>query len=129
MSEELDTDTIVDRIVEEDPRYPRQAYGFMMEALKHTTGKLPVRRHVTGQELSLSIREYAIRQFGISTRFILSQWGITRTRDFGEIVFNLVRAGLMRKTEEDSIDDFDDMYDFETEFDRNFVITVDKTVC
>lgn len=127
MSEEIDADTVIDRILDEDPRYPRQAYGFMMEALKHTTGKLSVRRHVSGQELSVGLQEFAIRQFGVSTRYVLEQWGITRTRDFGEIVFNLVNAGLMRKTEEDSIDDFNDVFDFETEFDRNFNIVVDKS--
>ena len=128
MSEdEIDADAILDKIVEQDDRYPRQAYCFIMDALKYTSSQLPVRRHVTGQELSMGIRDFAIAQYGISTRLVLNQWGITATRDFGELVFNLVNAGLMRKTEEDSISDFDDVYDFETEFDTNFEIVVDKS--
>jgi uncharacterized repeat protein (TIGR04138 family) len=127
MSEEMDADAVVDRILERDPRYPRQAYGFVMEALKHTTSKLPVRRHVTGQELSLGIRDFAVKQFGIAARLVFEQWGITRTRDFGEIVFNLVHAGLMRKTDEDRIEDFNEVFDFETEFDEKVIFIVDKT--
>lgn len=127
MSEELDADTVIDQILDVDPRYPRQAYGFIMEGLKHTTSRLPVRRHVTGQELSIGIRDYAIGQYGIATRLVFEQWGLTGTRDFGEIVFNLIQAGLMRKTDEDSLDDFNEVFDFETEFDKKYVIAVDKT--
>lgn len=127
MSEDLDADTIIDQILDFDPRYPRQAYGFIMEGLKHTTSRLPVRRHVTGQELSLGIRDYAISQYGIAAGLVFDQWGLTQTRDFGEIVFNLIQAGLMRKTDEDSLDDFNDVFDFETEFDKKYVISVDKT--
>ena len=127
MSEEIDADAILDQILEKNDHYPRQAYCFMMEALKHTTSELPIRRHVTGQELSNGIRDYAIDQYGISARLVLEQWNITTTRDFGEIVFNLVKAGLMRKTEEDSVEDFNDVYDFETEFETKYRIVVDKS--
>ena len=98
-----------------------------MDALKHTTGSLPVRRHVTGQELSIGIRDYAIEQFGIAVPLIFEQWGISSTRNFGEMVFNMVNAGLMRKTDDDDISDFEDVYDFKTEFEANFKIKVDKS--
>ncbi|MEE2710392.1 MAG: Minf_1886 family protein [Gemmatimonadota bacterium] len=127
MSEDMDADAILDNIINRDNRYSRQAYCFLMDALKHTTGSLPVRRHVTGQELSMGIRDYAIEQFGIAVPLIFEQWGISSTRDFGEMVFNMVNAGLMRKTDEDDISDFEDAYDFKTEFDTNFKITVDKS--
>ena len=126
MSEDVDADAILDHIINHDGRYPRQAYCFLMDALKHTTNTLPVRRHVTGQELSMGIRDYAIEQFGIAVPLIFEQWGISSTRDFGEIIFNMVNAGLMRKTDEDDISDFEDAYDFKTEFETNFKITVDK---
>lgn len=127
MPDDLDADAILDKILDWDDRYARQAYYFIMDALKHTLRKLQVHRHVTGQELSVGIREYAIQQFGIIARLVFEQWGITKTRDFGEIVFNLINAGLMRKTEEDSIDDFNDVYDFEEEFETNYRIVVDKS--
>ena len=127
MSEDVDADAILDHIINLDDRYPRQAYCFLMDALKHTTSTLPVRRHVSGQELSMGIRDYAIEQFGIGVPLIFGQWGISSTRDFGEIVFNMVNAGLMRKTDEDDISDFEDVYDFKTEFETNYKIKVEKT--
>lgn len=54
------------------------------------------------------------------TRTVFELWGITNSRDFGEIVFNLVDSGLMGKTESDSLDDFKDLYDFQTEFEDKF---------
>lgn len=127
MPDDIDAEVILDEILLHDDRYARQAYYFIMEALKHTLRNLQVHRHVTGQELSVGIRDYAIQQFGMIARLVFEQWGITRTRDFGEIVFNLVTAGLMRKTDEDSVDDFNDVYDFEQEFETNYRIEVDKS--
>ncbi len=43
---------------------------------------------------------------------------MTRTADFGEIVFRLVEAGLMGKTETDSLADFEDGFDFDEVFTR-----------
>ena len=40
-------------------------------------------------------------------------WGINRTADFGEIVFNLIAAGLMSKTDRDDRRDFHDVYDLD----------------
>jgi uncharacterized repeat protein (TIGR04138 family) len=53
---------------------------------------------------------------------VLNSWGIHGTGDFGEIVFNLIRFGRMRKTKEDRREDFDDVYDFETAFEQQFKI-------
>jgi uncharacterized repeat protein (TIGR04138 family) len=61
-----------------------------------------------------------MEKFGYMTRIVLEQWGITKSGDFGEIVFNLVDSGLMGKTETDSLDDFKDLYDFYSEFDVKF---------
>lgn len=80
-------------------------------------------RHVTGQELCQAIREYAVRQFGYMAKPVLNNWGIHKTGDFGEIVYNLIKIGMMRKTHEDRREDFDDVYDFEEVFCRKFRIT------
>ena len=42
---------------------------------------------------------------------------MTQTVDFGRIVYSLVDAGLMRKTEDDDLDDFRDVYIFGEIFD------------
>ena len=85
-----------------DPRYPREAYLFVQEALDHTQ-KLAARtnrvrvRHVTGQELLEGIRQYALAQFGPMAMAVLEEWQIRSCRDFGEIVFNLVEAPIIAK--------------------------------
>ena len=74
-------------------------------------------RHVSGGELLRGISNYALSQFGPLTHEVFKRWGINETRDFGEIVFQLVNANLMSKTEDDNIDDFTDVYDFAEELD------------
>ena len=75
------------------------------------------KRHISGRELLFGISEYSADQFGPLTCSVFAHWGIEQTRDFGEIVFNLVGAKLLRKTDEDRIEDFVDVYDFAEEFD------------
>jgi uncharacterized repeat protein (TIGR04138 family) len=73
-------------------------------------------RHVTGQQLCLGLRDYAIQQYGMMSKAVLNKWGIRSTRDFGRIIFAMVDAGLMRKTEDDTLEDFDGVYDFDEAF-------------
>ena len=53
---------------------------------------------------------------------VLNSWGIRSTGDFGEIVFNLIRTGQMRKTPADTRVDFDNVYDFDTALRQSFKI-------
>lgn len=104
--------------------YPIDAFAFVQEGLRHTVETLrrhedqleSPNRHVTGRELCLGLREYAIGQYGLLARVVLERWGIERTNDFGEIVFAMVDAGLMRASEDDSTDDFDSVYQFDEAF-------------
>jgi uncharacterized repeat protein (TIGR04138 family) len=112
-------------VVRRDPRYAYEAYEFLYEALNHTQkmlGRLPVpeqaqgaepQHHVSGQELLAGARDLALREFGLMARTVFHLWGIQRTDDFGEIVFNLVEAGLMNKTDEDTRQDFHNVYDLD----------------
>ncbi len=70
-------------------------------------------KHVSGQQLCEAIRRYALDQYGLLAKHVLNQWGVRKTDDFGEIVFNLIDIGKMRRTEEDSREDFVDVFDFE----------------
>ena len=129
------------RLIREDRRYYAEAYVFVWEALNFAQQEMglgtehvsePVesaaedeetrqpQRHVTGQELCEAIRRYALKQYGYMARTVLNSWGIRSTGDFGEIVFNLIRIGRMRKTKDDRREDFDDQYDFETAFEQEF---------
>jgi uncharacterized repeat protein (TIGR04138 family) len=53
---------------------------------------------------------------------VLNSWGVKSTGDFGEIVFNLIRVGEMRKTDQDRREDFNDVYDFDTALRAGFRI-------
>lgn len=83
-----------------------------------------VDRHLTGQELCEAIRQYAIEEYGFMAKVVLNSWGVRSTSDFGEIVYNMIRIGLMRKSKQDRREDFDDCYDFEEAFQRRFRFAV-----
>ncbi len=114
------TDELLEPILTRDPRYTAEAYFFVRDALDHTVRQLETPRHVSGQELLDGIREYALDEYGPVTKRVLSEWGISECIDFGNIVFNLVNEGLLGKTDEDSIDDFTNGYDFSTAFEQPF---------
>jgi uncharacterized repeat protein (TIGR04138 family) len=108
-------------LVRRDPRYAYEAYDFTFKALKHTQTLLGrgsdsaagEEKHVSGPQLLEGIRDLALREFGLMARTVFRQWGINRTADFGEIVFNLIEANLMSKTDEDNRLDFHDIYDLD----------------
>jgi len=111
-------------VVRRDPRYAYEAYEFVFQALGHTQkllGRVPrgkggeeqPQHHVTGPELLEGIRDLALREFGLMARTVFHLWGIDKTDDFGEIVFNLVESKLMSKTSDDSRDDFRNIYDLD----------------
>ena len=97
-------------------RYEPEAYSFILNALDFTMSKLPKRRHINGRELLEGIRRYALDQFGPMAKTVFEYWGISNSLDFGEIVFDLVGAGLLSKQEEDRLEDFKDSYDFDKVF-------------
>jgi len=121
----------VEQIIREDNRYPLEAVQFVREGLNHTIElfypeKAPgQRQHVGGSELCKGIRDLAINRWGLMARPVLKSWNITRTRDFGEIVFLLVNSGWMQKEDQDTINDFDNIFDFEEVFEKQFKIKFD----
>ena len=107
----------IDGIYRKDRRYKPEAYLFVLAGLHFTVGQLPEPRHITGRELSEGLRLYGLDQFGPLTSQVFEHWGIRATQDFGEIVFTLVEVKLLRKTDEDTLDDFKNLYDFHSAFD------------
>lgn len=97
----------------ENPRYDREAYLFVVEGLEWSMEQLGQRRHLTGAELAEFLTAYAREQFGSMAWFVLNEWGVFTTRDFGELVYNLIEVGLMNRQEGDEIEDFDDVLDLE----------------
>jgi uncharacterized repeat protein (TIGR04138 family) len=112
-------------------RYHQDSYRFVFESLQHTQEKLrrPQPRnpddenaHISGQELCDGIRDLAVKRFGLLARTVFAHWGIHCTSDFGQIVFELIERGEMRKTDRDTLADFSDVYDFDEVFERGYVI-------
>jgi uncharacterized repeat protein (TIGR04138 family) len=103
----------VDQLRGEEPRYRREAYGFLVAALGTTVQSLPPerlgdpqRRHLTGQELLSGIVALARREFGAMAPTVFREWGIRRSEDWGAIVFELVEAGQLSARPEDRLEDF-----------------------
>jgi uncharacterized repeat protein (TIGR04138 family) len=140
----LDPSHPIVQLLQEDRRYRFEAYVFIFEALRYAQEVLhmgaevlgePVphktpedeeslpEQHVTGQELCEAIRQYALEQYGYMAKTVLNSWGLHGTNDFGEIVFNLIRVGQMRKTPSDTRVDFDNVYDFDMALKQGFKIT------
>jgi uncharacterized repeat protein (TIGR04138 family) len=115
----------LDSIVASDSRYHRDAYVFLRDALDFTTKqqkkiKGTTVRHVAGPELLDGVRQYALREFGPMVITVFDCWGIRSCEDVGHMVFNLIDAGIFGKTDQDSIEDFKNVYDFEEAFVKPF---------
>ena len=106
----------VQHVAQRDLRYAAEAYFFVRDGLEFTVKSLKKgargsARHVTGQELSEGLCNYALEEYGPMAYFTLKSWGIARTDDFGEIVFNLIEVGMLGKTDEDKKEDFAGRFD------------------
>ncbi len=112
MNDALSLDEALERLCARDDRYHERAYLFVLAALEYAQGKLEQRRHLSGGELALAYRDFALEQFGLLASTVLAHWGVHRTDDFGQIVFLLIDAGLLARQPSDKIEDFDEVYDF-----------------
>lgn len=123
----------MEEVIRRDGRYPLEAFGLLQEALsravRHHHGRPPNEggsRHVTGSQLCLALRDLARERWGMLARTVLRRWNIHSTRDIGEMVFLLVEHGFMRKTPQDSIEDFDDVFDFQRAFEQEYTFETDE---
>ena len=119
-------------------RYPIDAFLFVQRGLDFTVTRLhgqidddiddfepeafEASRHVSGEDLCIGLRDFAIKEYGLLARTVLRRWSINNSRDFGEIVFAMVDGGLMRKTDDDTIHDFNNVFDFASAFDPGLML-------
>ncbi len=122
--------------------FPPQAYAFLREGLHFTvqtvhgetvstsgsigpnqsiTIKVPVdptdeRRHVSGQQLCLGLRDMALQRYGLLAKTVLERWGIRRTEDFGVLVYSMIDRGELRNSPNDRFEDFQGVFDFDEAF-------------
>ena len=120
MSKKDDMTKTLKKIVDDDVRYELDAYLFVLSALEYTMRKKKKIKHISGKELLEGIREFGLEEYGPMTKTVLNHWGVKNCQDFGEIVFSLVENGLLKKSEEDSREDFNSGYDFTDVFEKPF---------
>jgi uncharacterized repeat protein (TIGR04138 family) len=128
------------RLLHQDRRYKQEAYHFVRAGLGYAQEVLTMGReaeihqqaddrtplrHVTGQDLCWALRQFAHEQYGLMARLVLADWGVRSTSDFGEIVYNLIRVGVMSKSPTDRRADFDDVFEFDQSLVRDFQITLE----
>ena len=97
---------VIDEIRARDNRYSVLAYHFVREALDWQVSRLSVRRHLSGPELLDGIQRLALERFGPMARTVLNHWGLVDGEDVGRIVFQLIDAAILSKTDDDRLDDF-----------------------
>ena len=131
------------QLVDKDARYPVEAYLFIREALAFAADKMELgaenqvsmenlersrrERHLSGQELCEAIRCYAVNQYGFMAKVVLNRWGIHATADFGEIVYNMIDVGIMKKSSRDQKSHFKGVYCFDGAFVEDFEICTSKS--
>ncbi len=113
-------------MIKKDPRYKFQAYAFILTALELARKQTGKKRHVTAIELLQGFKELAHKEYGIMAISVLESWGVTTTDDVGEIVFNLIDAKLLSKTDEDKKEDFHNVFDFNKVFNDEYVFPETK---
>jgi uncharacterized repeat protein (TIGR04138 family) len=103
----------IDGIREQDRRYAREAYLFVVAALGAVVRRLPPervhhpeRRHLSGRELLGGVIDLARAEFGSLSAAVFEEWGVRHGEDVGNIVFQLVESGQLSARPEDSIEDF-----------------------
>jgi uncharacterized repeat protein (TIGR04138 family) len=111
----------LEKIARNNGRFSPGAVQFVCEGLGYTLKKLVDKpSHVSGQILCEGLKQLAFEKWGRLAMLVLNSWSIKTTRDFGEIVYLLIKHEWMSAQPSDSIEDFNDVYDFKTVFKDQF---------
>ena len=111
---------ILDQLQERNPRFQARAYLFVLAALHSVIQGLEQPRHISGRELALGVRDLALERYGLMARAVLGHWGIHATEAVGSVVFARVEQGILVKQDEDRLEDFADVFDFEEAFELSY---------
>jgi uncharacterized repeat protein (TIGR04138 family) len=115
-----------------DPRYAYEAYEFVCDAVGFTQDRLgrtdieagEDENHVSGEELLRGACAMAVRDFGLMAPVVFRRWGILTTDDFGTIVFKLIEASRLSRSDEDDPEDFHEVFDLEKVLLDGFELTL-----
>jgi len=111
----------LEKITFEDGRFSPQVVKFVYEGLGYTVKKIVAKpSHVSGQTLCEGLKQLAVEKWGRLAMLVLNTGGVKTTRDFGEIVYLMIKHKWMSAQPTDTIDDFNNVYDFKTVFKDQF---------
>ncbi|MEO0070087.1 MAG: Minf_1886 family protein, partial [candidate division WOR-3 bacterium] len=119
---------LLNELLKKDPRFTIDAYLLINEGLRYVHQVIGKKSHVSAQELLEAIRRLMSKRYGPMAKAVLNSWGIFSTDDIGEVVLNLVNAGLMLKEEADPIENFHAVYDFDTAFVEEYDISEENNI-
>lgn len=115
---------VIETVARERARFSSEAYVFTYEALGFVLARRAregLKGHITGQELLEGIRDFARKCFGYLGRTVFESWGLTKSSDFGDIVFDLVEKDVLSKQESDTKSDFEGGFAFAEAFEESFI--------
>jgi len=115
--------------IAKESEYPIEAFQFVREGLQYTVQQIhgkdaqqDKQRHIGGRQLCHGLHKIALQRWGLLAQEVLRRWNVTSTMDFGSIVFAMIEHGWMMKTDQDRLEDFLDVYDFNKMFNVEFTI-------
>ena len=100
-------------IIAKDPRYSPRAYTLLADVLDYLFSK---DGHVSAADRLDEFRERTLDLFGPMSLCVLNEWGLTCTKDVGEMMFNMVESRRINQEDGDTAECFADVYDFEEAF-------------
>ena len=123
--------TLIQQLIKSDDRYHKDAYEFLRDALdvaQSVTNDMDdaYANHVNATQLLEGIRIHALEVFGPMAVFVLNEWGIHTSKDFGNMVFNLIDIGLFSKRESDCIEDFEGGFSFYEAFTKPYTPSIKR---
>lgn len=114
---------LIARLTAADATYPAEAYRFVLTSVTRIAEQISrnrrgprARRHITGQELALGMRDILLETYGCMAADVLAKWNVSRTDDFGQLVYRLIEVKLLSASKEDRIEDFAGVFDFHEAF-------------
>ena len=118
-------DQAVQRITQRRPEIHRDAYFFLKEsldlALAEQRKSSTPGRHVSASQLTEAFASHALQSFGPMAVTVLSEWGLTKTGDIGQMVFDLIDEKMFGRQQSDTPDDFGNVYSFHEKFEKPYL--------
>lgn len=138
MNKNIETVEIIQRLSEQY-NYYREAFIFTLEVIHYSSQRIKKdegkQRHLSCEEFANEFVEFAKNKFGVLADTVLEQWNVRTSKDIGILVFSLIENGMMSKNEEDSLDQFEGLfetkdvsrYDWKKDFDTDNIQYVHLT--